>query len=303
MKSKGIIIGVVAVAFIAFAVVIAYFAMQGGVTTSGVPTVTTTSVVKQTNGITVSGTIQSKETYSLYNPGTKGDVVKALVSVGDIVSKDDKLVEFDYGYLYAEEDGRILNIDLDASSSSAMTATTATTPSAMVTMGSKEYIILADVTEYDLANVPDNPKVSYVVRNNDLDKKYAAHIERLPQMPQTPSAASATTSSQITNYTLKVFLDDQPENILRDGYHVNVSITGENSESLTLAASAVVNQDGALSVFVVKDTNGVKTLEKRGIEATLKENNYVVTSGLDGSETIVNNPAADLTDGMEVNVQ
>ncbi|TLG74254.1 hypothetical protein [Culicoidibacter larvae] len=303
MKSKGIIIGVVAIAFIAFAGIIAYFAMQGGVATSGVPTVATTTVVKQTNGITVSGTVESKETYSLYNPGTKGDVVKALVGVGDIVSKDDKLIEFDYGYLYAEEDGRILDINLDASSSSALTATTTATPSAMVTMGSKEYVILADVTEYDLANIPDSPKVSYVVRNNDLDKKYAAHLDRLPQMPQTPSAASATASSQITNYTLKVFLDDQPENILRDGYHVNVSITGENSESLTLASSAVINQDGVLSVFVVKDTNGVKTLEKRTIEATLKESNYIITSGLDGNEVIVNNPAADLTEGMEVNVQ
>lgn len=94
---------------------------------------------------------------------------------------------------------------------------------------------------------------------------------------------------------------NNPQIEFRPGMKVGLVFPDQvHKDALVISRSALLEEEGVQSVFVVKD----KLVEKRKVQIGIKHDDYVeVLDGLTEGEIVANRKAYSLTDGMKIQVQ
>ena len=94
---------------------------------------------------------------------------------------------------------------------------------------------------------------------------------------------------------------NNPDMEFRPGMMVRLIFPDKiHTESMVIPRTALLEEEGVYSVFVVRD----EEVEKRGVQIGIKHDDYVeVLSGLNDLELVASSKAYSLTDGMKVTVQ
>ncbi len=95
---------------------------------------------------------------------------------------------------------------------------------------------------------------------------------------------------------------DNPAGEFRPGMMVRLTFPGEHHpQALVVPRSALLEEEGIFSVFVLKNDH---TVEKREVTVGLRHDHFVeILSGLSEGDRVATTKAYSLTDGMEVVVQ
>lgn len=187
-------------------------------------------------------------------------------------------------------EGTVLLVDESAS----LTAAGAAQP--IVLVGKMEGLIAKGfLSEYDTLKVSAGQKV--ILRSDAVpDKTWPGEVTKVSTLPESQVAMGG---SQAVQYPVLVKLSGKNP-VLKPGFQVIMEIETEKKTAIVLPDSAIVDEDEAQYVYVVKKGIAHKKEIKTGIITGSK---VEVTKGIKEKEKVIAKPPAKIKDGMEVTVK
>jgi HlyD family secretion protein len=195
--------------------------------------------------------------------------------------------------------GVVQKVDANAGKSSGQSSGINATP--VVQIASQEpFQIEGTLSELQKALI--QPEQPITVTAKALSgKKWTGKITWVSQYPTSDetgklqAAAAGQASQNISYYHFKAALDSQDG--LAPGYHVSIQVNLDTKKLLVIPRTCIVEKGDSKYVFVVKDGK----LDKRKITTGIGDGESVeVVKGVRSGEKLVDDPSADLFDGMEV---
>ncbi|EGL82951.1 efflux transporter, RND family, MFP subunit [Caldalkalibacillus thermarum TA2.A1] len=160
-----------------------------------------------------------------------------------------------------------------------------------------QYLVQGTISEYDTVHVQTGQEVIIKpkVLASETWEGQVVDVEFIPQALMEGMGMGG--EAQITYYPFTVEItEDKPG--LKHGYHVTVEImTDVREDAILLPFEAFMEMDEEEYVYVLNEGRLEQRLVTTG---SVNEKGKEVTSGVTIGETVVLNPAADWTDGMEV---
>jgi HlyD family secretion protein len=169
----------------------------------------------------------------------------------------------------------------------------------VITIVSNVFEIEGTLSEYDAVVVEKGQEVTITAKALP-DENWSGEISEISSIPAPNDISPEDAEQQVTTYPFSVTFAENPDESMKQGYHMNLEIVVSKHESaLVLPAHAIINQDAEEYIFVVKEGK----LERRNIETGLVNGKWKeITNGMKKGETVVLAPSDDLYDGMEVTV-
>lgn len=164
--------------------------------------------------------------------------------------------------------------------------------------GCDEFIVEAEIDEYDIADIKTGMKV-LIKTDATREKELEGTVSYVSISPTISSSLTATPSSNVT-YTIKITLNEQNER-LRLGMNAKISIIINQKENVWSVPYEAIyeREDGTHYVEIVKDENTMETEEldvEIGIEGTYYTE--IISSSLeDGMKVLL--PERDTSNSIE----
>ncbi|RHW41522.1 efflux RND transporter periplasmic adaptor subunit [Neobacillus notoginsengisoli] len=187
-------------------------------------------------------------------------------------------------------DGMVLLVDESASLSAAAGA------QPIVLVGKMEGLIAKGLlSEYDTLKVSVGQKV--ILRSDAVpDQNWPGEVTKVSTLPDSQAAMAG---SQAVQYPVLVKLSGKNP-VLKPGFQVIMEIETEKKTAIVLPESAIVDEEDAQYVYVVKKGIAHKKEVKTGIMTGSK---VEITEGVKEKDKVIANPPAKMKDGMEVTVK
>lgn len=157
---------------------------------------------------------------------------------------------------------------------------------------------IADLNQLDIYG--DLP-IGYLPQLRQQEKLKVSFVDYPhPSMFLPVKSFSGKVNSQRQTINIRLALHN-PKHEFRPGMLVHLSFPDKmHNNSLVVPRSALLEEEGIYSVFVVKGNK----VEKRQVKTGIQQNHFVeVISGLKDGEQVATEKAYSLTDGMEVQVR
>jgi RND family efflux transporter MFP subunit len=163
----------------------------------------------------------------------------------------------------------------------------------LVTLSARRaFVVRTRVDEQDVINVHLGERVQ-ITGEDFPGHVLSGHVVEVA--PIAERADSASTTSRMVATTIAV---DRPPEFLRDGMSVDVNIlTTDLPHAIAVPNDAVVRQDGATYVYVVRKGNAYKQVVRIGFS---NETSSTIASGLSAGDVVVAQDVPGLTDGAAV---
>ncbi|MDQ0273535.1 efflux RND transporter periplasmic adaptor subunit [Cytobacillus purgationiresistens] len=160
-----------------------------------------------------------------------------------------------------------------------------------------EKVARGTLSEYDTLKVEKG--MTAVLKSDVLpDKEWKGEVS---QISFTPDESQPVNPGELRAAQYGILVDIKDDiSSLKPGFQLIVEIETSRKSALTIPAEAVLTDDAASYVFLLKDGKSVKHEVEIGIASGSK---MEVLSGLAEGDQVIANPSDSLQDGMEVNAK
>ncbi len=210
----------------------------------------------------------------------------------DLQNKIDNLI------VYSSIDGIVQQVNADAGQSETQTAAQLTPIIQIASMD--PFIIQGTLTELQKAQIQPNQPIT-VTAKAVSDKTWNGKITEISEYPstdglgQSTAATGAQQTQTVSYYNFKAVLDSQDG--LSPGYHVSVQVNLSSKKMLVIPSSSIIENGNSRYVYVVNNNK----LHKKTITTGLGDGDLTeVLKGLKAGDKVVDNPSANVYDGMDV---
>lgn len=200
--------------------------------------------------------------------------------------------------VYSSIDGIVQQVNADAGQSETQTAAQLTPIIQIASMD--PFIIQGTLTELQKAQIQPNQPIT-VTAKAVSDKTWNGKITEISEYPstdglgQSTAATGAQQTQTVSYYNFKAVLDSQDG--LSPGYHVSVQVNLSSKKMLVIPSSSIIENGNSRYVYVVNNNK----LHKKTITTGLGDGDLTeVLKGLKAGDKVVDNPSANVYDGMDV---
>lgn len=255
-------------------------------TEATIQTVEAYDIVKEDNTIILNGTVETTETKSfIYDYQTYGKLWGTHVTLGQYVEKDQIIVESSKKDYKAPFNGYIIALDVDNSYNQAKEAydddEMVEQPLVLYTIANADYYIQSSVTEYEIARLPQDKKITYEIRAESGNTVFDAGVRQLSGEPLPATGTDISTYS----FTFNMLTGKDQARL---GNHVTLRITDANQKPVLIPITSVIEVEGKHKVYVLESVldNNYKVTE-RVVTIEEYDGQYKVIDGLLDGERIV----------------
>ena len=191
----------------------------------------------------------------------------------------------------ADVNGTVLSVDEEVSSQGQMAE------EAVMRIGSLDDVIVkGSISEYDTLKIEKDQSVM-LTSDAVPDEEWEGTISYISDLPEESSAEMGEEEAGVT-YPIEVTLEDDID--LKPGFKMVIEIITSDEKVQTLPIDAVIQEDDANYVYVVKDGKATRTEVQIGSVDTEK---MAILDGVSKEDAVIASPSDDIKDGMDVTVK
>lgn len=221
---------------------------------------------------------------------TKSEIASAQEQINDL---DKQIKEMT---VVSKIDGIVVKVDKNA-----VNTESGSSEPVVHVISSQPFKVIGTMSEFDAVKIKE--KQSVIIRPKVYkDKEWKGEVESVSQFPNGEGGEGEEDfagggGGGVTMYPFKVKITDDTSE-LRQGFHVSLEIKIDGKgKSLVVPHSALLEEDGADIVYVLKD--GV--LESREVQKGSMNDEFIeIKEGVKKDELVVITPNEGMHDGMEV---
>ena len=221
------------------------------------------------------------------------EIEKNKLQEEDLQNKQNSLT------IYSNYGGIVQKVNKDAGQNTSQTAVGQTSP--VVQIASKDpFIIQGTLTELQKSQLQPNQPIT-VTAKAIANKTWTGKMSEISEYPTTDETGSSVAvaggqqTQNISYYNFKASLDSQDG--LSPGYHVSIQVNLSTKKMLVVPSNSIVDKGNSRFVYVVRNNK----LHKQTVTTGIGDGNLTeILKGLKTGEKVVNNPSANVYEGLDV---